>query len=289
LIVAGAVAISTIAVLQVLDVEPVASLIHTYYPVLPLDLHRASTTLSNPVATGDYMLIGAVLLLTSWMRGLFVGRGLTVCVILLAAGLTAAGQFSTWLGAAIVGVVLLRVNVSLRKPAVQFAPVLVIAVLVSSPALVDRLGEFSNGQSAPVSWLVRWTNLTTLYLPPLFEDGGFVLGVRVNSVIAPPDTWRDAVYLESGYLQLLWMGGIPLLVGFIWLSAAVLGRSGQLSMRGDDIGACAAAVVVVWWMVLILLLFDPHLFMRGPGDLFFVLIGITLSSAAERRSDVDAG
>ena len=50
-------------------------------------------------------------------------------------------------------------------------------------------------------------------------------------------------------------------------------------------GACASALFIAWWMIVILLILDPHLFMRGAGDLFFVLIGIVTGRALEEGSD----
>jgi hypothetical protein len=78
--------------------------------------------------------------------------------------------------------------------------------------------EITLGGSPPQSWLVRWDNLTYFYIPRLVHNGQFLVGVSPNSVVVPPDTARDVVFLESGYLQLLWVGGAPLLGGFIALS-----------------------------------------------------------------------
>ena len=132
---------------------------------------------------------------------------------------------------------------------------------------------------------MRWDNVTHLYLPELVEHGRFLVGVSPNSDVVPPDTWRDVVYIESGYLHLLWVGGVPLLVGFIALSVTVLSLTRRLSSRTDGVGACASALNVAWWMVLLLSLTDPHLFMRGPSDLLFTLIGIVGGRAPEERTD----
>jgi hypothetical protein len=290
LIIGGAVGIAAVAILQILSVGPVLALLDTWWPIDPggsLDT-RGTATLSNAIATGDYIVIGLTLLVTSGVRGLLgrwtrVGAGLV-----LAPGLLAAGQFTTWLGALLVGTLLVWRLPTVRVSALRFAPILGIAVLAGGPALLGRFREFSGGE-LPQSWLVRWDNVTHLFLPHLVENGRFLVGVSPNSTIVPPDTWRDIVFLESGYLQLLWVGGVPLLVGFIALSVTVLSLTRRLSSRTDGVGACASALNVAWWMVLLLSLMDPHLFMRGPSDLLFTLIAIVTGRAAEERTDDATG
>lgn len=282
LIIGGAVGIATVAVLQTLGIGPVLALLDTWWaidPAVSLDA-RGTATLTNAIATGDYILIGLTLLITSWVRGL-LGRWTRLgAVLVLAAGLLAAGQFSTWLGALVVGVWLVWRLRTVRLSALRLAPILAITALVGSPAVLGRLEELSGG-SVPQSWLVRRYNLTHIYLPELVENGRFLIGVSPNSVLVPPDTWREVVYLESGYLQFLWVGGVPLLVGFVVLSWAVLGLTRRLSSRTDGVGAGASALAVVWWMVVFLSLLDSHLLMRGPGDLIFILLGILAGRAVQ--------
>jgi hypothetical protein len=284
LIIGGAVGIAAIAVLQILSFGPVLALLRVIDPEAHYMNQRGWATLASPIATGDYILIGVTLLFTAAVRGL-VGRSTQIGAgFILAAGLLAAGQFSTWLGALLIGALIFWREPKARRSAIRLAPLIVIAILIGSPALRGRLAEFSGG-SSPQSWRVRWDNLSHLYLPELFENGRFLVGVSPNSVVVPPDTWRDVVWLESGYLQLLWIGGVPLLVAFGVLASAVLKFTDRLSSRTDGLGACASALLIAWWMIVILLILDPHLFMRGPGDLLFTLIGIVTGRALEEGSD----
>jgi hypothetical protein len=46
-----------------------------------------------------------------------------------------------------------------------------------------------------------------------------------------------------------------------------------LADRPGDLGSCATALTAIWWFVLVLSLMDPHLYLRGAGDLLFVLVG----------------
>ena len=75
LIIGGAVGIAAVAILQILSIGPVLALLDTWWPIGPggsLDA-RGSATLANPIATGDYIVIGLTLLVTSGVRGL-LGR-----------------------------------------------------------------------------------------------------------------------------------------------------------------------------------------------------------------------
>jgi hypothetical protein len=201
----------------------------------------------------------------------------------------AAGQFSTLIGAFFVGVMLIRLIPRASVFVLRLMPLLVLAIVVGAPALLSRLEKFEGGGFPPHSWRVRWDNVVHLYLPDLLHNGRFLIGVSPNSVKVPPDTWRKVIYLESGYLQFLWIGGVPLLIGFIALSRVVIRIGRRLSVGTDGVAACASALVVAWWMIIVLSLLDSHLCLRGPGDLVFVLLGIVAGKAVEVRTDDGTG
>ena len=123
--------------------------------------------------------------------------------------------------------------------------------------------------------MVRWSNVTTLYLPRL---AGFrwVFGVRPDTTLIPPETWRDIVYLESGYLWLFYVGGIPLVLTFLWfLRRGFEHTKTVIARRHDDIGVAAVATRGALWCLAFLSILDPHLTMRGGADLFFCLLGLS--------------
>lgn len=284
LIIATAFGVATIAILQTLSFGPVLKVLTAIDPTASYVVDRGATTLMSPAASGDYILIGLTLLVTSGVRGL-IGRWTRLGAgLVLTAGVLAAGQVAIWLAGLVVGALLIWRVPPVRASVLRFVPVFAVAILVGAAAVGRRLEEFSGG-SAPRSWLVRWDNLSHLYFPQLFDGGGFLIGVSPNSVVVPPDIWRAVVYLESGYLQLLWIGGVPLLIGFILLSWAVLKLSRRFSSRSDSVGACASALAIAWLMVVLLSVLDPHLYMRGAGDLIFLLLGIVGGSAANERAD----
>ena len=56
---------------------------------------------------------------------------------------------------------------------------------------------------------------------------------------------------------------------------AVLRRSAELMDEPGASGAAASALWIAWWFLLVLTVLDPHLTMRGIGDLLFALIAVT--------------
>jgi hypothetical protein len=284
-IIGGALGIAALAVVQSLKIGPLPGFLAVWYPAWPEELDRATTTLSNPIATGDYVLIGLIVLITARVRGLIGQRTAAAAGLLLVAGMLAAGQFSTLLGAVFVGALLIRLLPRASVFVLRVAPLLAIAIVVGSPALFSRLAKFEGGGFPPQSWRVRWDNVAHLYLPELLGSGRYLIGVSPNTVKVPPDTWRKVIYLESGYLQFLWIGGVPLLVCFIVLSRVVIRTARGLSAGTDGVAACGSALLIAWWTLVVLSVLDAHLYLRGPGDLLFVLLGIVAGNAIEMRTD----
>lgn len=274
--------IGVIAVLQTAKVAPVVTVLSSFWLDPERDpselVERGSTTLASPIATGDYVVLGLALLLALAVRGLVGRRELVVLGLPLAAGVLAAGQFSTYAAAGVVAMGMLRLHPPLRRLAVRMLPALAVASLIGLPALLSRLSEFGDGFGVPRSWLGRWDNLTNFYLPAL-GDGSWVLGRSPDSVLAAPETWREEIYLEYGYLQFLWVGGLPLLIAFCWLSVAVFRYARRVAARPDVAGAFGSALWAAWWMVLVLSVIDIHLVLRGAGELLFIGLAVVSGRA----------
>jgi hypothetical protein len=223
------------------------------------------------------------------MRGLLERRERLALGLVLGAGILSTGQFSTWISAVVAGGVILWRFSTVRRNSLRLLWLVPVALAVGAPALIGRLqgfGEFG----VPRSWIGRWSNLSTFYLPR-FGFINVLLGVSPNSVLPAPERWRDVIYLESGYLNLLWIGGIPLLAAFGWLSVVVLRRTGKLIAQPDGssggqpgaLSVAASTLWVSWWLVVILTVLDPHLTFRGSGDLLFVLMGMTTGRLSVQR------
>jgi hypothetical protein len=276
--------VAVIAIMQTLHFGPVVAMLQTVWAPdsNPAALaERGSTTLASPIATGDYIIICLTLIVCCGMRGLLDRRERLGLGLVLGAGVLATGQFSTWISAVVAAGLILWRFTSVRHGSLRFVWLIPVALAIGAPALVGRLQGFSEF-GVPRSWIGRWNNLSNFYLPR-FGFINVLMGVSPDSVLDAPERWRDVIYLESGYLELLWVGGIPLLAAFAWLSVVVLRRTRELMTQPGAIGAAASALWVCWWFVLILTVLDPHLTLRGTGDLLFMLIGITAGRLSVQR------
>jgi hypothetical protein len=282
--------VALVAVLQTLGIGPVLwalAALWTPDAAAAQLAERGTTTLSSPIATGDYVIFSLVLVICCGARGVLDRRERLVLGLVLATGALAAGQFSTWISAAVAAGLLLWRFPELRGRAGHLLPVLPVVFALGAPAFLTRLrgfGEFG----VPESWLGRWDNLSSFYLPR-FDPLTVLVGVAPNPVLAAPETWREVIYLEAGYLQFLWIGGIPLLLTFGWLSVAVLRRTAELMDLPGVLGATGSALRIAWVFLLVLTVLDPHLTMRGIGDLLFALLAITTGRLSAARLGVARG
>jgi hypothetical protein len=292
----SAAVLSVIALLQSLGVGGVESLLSKWYLTGESSMFegRGSATLGNPIAVGDYLATTLAVAIIWYQRRPEARVALLPIGLLLAAGLVGTGQFSAWIAAVSVVVLLARRDRQIAGLLARALPLGAAAVAVGWPVVAKRLVELPS-RGVPVSWIVRADNLQTFYLPHL-AGWGFVLGVRPDTVVPAPETWRDQVFLESGYLALLWIGGLPLLVAFIAFVAAALRHTRRVAAaRTDDIGTAALATWVALWVLVILTVLDIHLTLRGGADLLFVLLGLSANRlvAPERafatRGTVGAG
>ena len=236
---------------------------------------RGGATLNSAIAVGDYLSYSLGVALVYLLRGrqprLLVAGACGIIVV----GILGTGQFSAWISMVIVIVVVARAEKQMARLIKWVGPAAVLAALVAGPVISQRLAGFNGASGLPQSWVVRWSNVTTLYLPRL---AGFrwVFGVRPDTTLIPPETWRDIVYLESGYLWLFYVGGIPLVVAFIWfLRRGFAHTKNVIARRHDDISVAAVATRGALWCLAILSIIDPHLTLRGGADLFFCLLGLS--------------
>jgi protein-S-isoprenylcysteine O-methyltransferase Ste14 len=107
--------------------------------------------------------------------------------------------------------------------------------------------------------------------------------VRPSARVPIGNAPEPFVYIESGYTWLLWVGGVPLLVGFITFLVTNLRATRRRAQQNDQIGVASTAAFVSLSVVAVLTVLDPHLTLRGSGDLLFVLLA--LAHVVNRRRE----
>ena len=282
---ASAAVVAVVAILQVEDLFGVPEFLYTYYDQ-PFEGHttlitdRGTSTVASSLGLADVMIMNFVIAIAllrhkqgkRWL--LFAGAGLFM------SGCIVAGAFSGFIG---LGVAVLAFGVISRRLS-RILSVGVPAALAASIAfwsvITERLSGFQEPSGLPLSWSGRWNNLQDFFFPELFSNFGWVLGVRPAARLPAPDAWREWVYIESGYVWLLWIGGIPLLAAFlyfVWIAAQDLRQ--VVRHRTDAIGVAAVATLAYLMVIVTLMLFDPHITVRGSADLFFPLLALSFAGA----------
>jgi peptidoglycan biosynthesis protein MviN/MurJ (putative lipid II flippase) len=244
---------------------------------------RASTTFASPIATATFLALSfglaLALLVGSKRRAPAILRPVAV---LLFIGAASTGQVSAVLALFVVTVVTAAMAGRLGLLVRWSVPVLAVLSLLLWPIVQRRLGDVDNKSGLPQSWVVRIDNLRTLYLPE-FHGLRWLFGVRPDSVATPLDRGRQVAFLESGYLSLLWIGGIPLLISYVGFVVAstrsLLQRPRLFDYFGRSVTIAAVSSVTA---IAVLNFTDAHLTFRGGADVTFVLLAIAVAARAQK-------
>lgn len=276
--VAVAAVISVVSLLQTAGWGPVVDVLKKYFTTNDnagaITSARGSSTLGLPIAVADLLTINlAIVLGAIWLRGkatpVLIGAAW-----LLTLGVIGAGEFSGVIGL-VIGVVTLCVLVRSARPARVLLVGSALAVPVVWPVIQTRLAGFQSVTGLPVSWTGRLENLRTYFWPVLTAHHNYVLGVRPSARVPAAHRANGFVWIESGYTWLLWAGGIPMLLAFVWF-VVTMARAGRASFRtGDDpLRIAALATIVAITVIAFLMIFDPHLTYRGVADELFLLLAL---------------
>jgi hypothetical protein len=250
---------------------------------------RASSTLTLPAATADLLIFNLMIALGMYFRKGRDSGWYAAAAALFVVGVFAAGEFSSALGL-VIGVV--AAAFVLRKVRLLMAMPLVatFGILAMWPVVSARLQGFASVSGLPTSWIGRLHNLETYFWPELWSGPNMLLGVRPSARISVSHEITGFVWIESGYTWLLWGGGIPLLLAFVYFTAVTF-RLAQTQLRlGPEYTQVAAFATFVALIVIVgLMFFDPHLTYRGSADCFFALLALTVVGRSRRDpSDIDS-
>jgi hypothetical protein len=277
---ASALIVAFMGILQVGDLFGVPEFLFSYYDQ-PFEGHttlmteRATSTVASAFGVADMMTMNIIIALAMGQTKDRVGSLHFATLILLAGGI-AAGEFSGYVALATALFAFAVISGRFH----QLLPVGIagggLAALLLRPVIVSRLEGFQGQAGVPDSWAGRWNNLQTYFFPDLLSHGNWVLGVRPAPRIPALETWRDWVFLESGYVWLLWIGGIPFIAAFVFFAIVSLRTLRSVAQkRTDAVGIAATSAFSYLVAMTVTMLFDPHLTMRGSADLFFPLLALS--------------
>ena len=273
-----AVVVGVIGILQSLDLLGVRAMLEPLFaPFGYTDVvasARAGSTVGLPAATADLMVLNLVIVLGLVSRKPALAKYLAPVALVLVVAVFSAAEFSSVLGlvVAIVCVAVRLRRLDLLGSSVLALPVAVVALW---PTIEPRIAEFSSLHGLPTSWLVRYHNLTAYFWPQITDGSNFLVGVRPAARV-PVEGAFGFVWIESGYLWLLWGGGLPLFAAFCWFVRTGLkatGPSARLLATPASVAALAAYTGLVSCVVL--MIFDPHITYRGSADALFGVLALS--------------
>ena len=292
---AAAAIVGLVAILQSLQLFGVPGLLATWYAPFgnesALEINRGTSLFASSFAVADVMTFNLAIAVSMLAKNLGPRLPLIGLSGLFVIGCVASGQFSGII-ALLVGLVVVGwVARALTRGVLMAMPALVAAGALMQPVLERRLSGFQTSRGLPSSWIARLDNLERFFWPELFRDFNWVFGVRPSTRVPAPaiEWWRDWVWIESGHTWLLWNGGIPLLAAFGFFLVAGVRHALRLCRRPDYLGVVATAVLAALAVVAVLTTFDPHLTMRGTGELLFALLGLMFVGAAARTQERGSG
>lgn len=283
---AGAI-VASIAVLQSLQLFGVPRLLSSFFSPYgnadALTNNRGGSTLALPIAAADLLILDLGIVLAAWPR---LGRGASASAAALAGlltlGIVASGEISAMLGL-VVAVCAIAWVTRRSGMLLRFAPALLVSGVLLGPVIERRLAGFQSTSGLPLSWQGRLFNLTNYFWPTLFSHGNFLLGVRPAARVTTSSMATGYVWIESGYTWLLWAGGIPLLVAFVFFALRGLRVSAIVTRaQGGAASIAATSVFGTMSMIVLLMLIDPHLTYRGSADLLFALLAVCSTPIALR-------
>jgi hypothetical protein len=278
--------VAVVAGLQALQLLGVDQLVNQIFP--PEDpsgatAGRGSSTLDSSAAVGDIMAYNLAIALAFLLREPQKRPVLVLLAGVFFLGGLASGQFSGAIAVVVSIITVAALTGRLRQVGLIVLPASLLAAVLLRPVISARLRGFESATGLPQSWESRLINLQTYFWPELSSDHSYLLGVRPAARIPAPESWRDYVYIESGYTWLLWVGGLPLVIAYVIFVLVAMRQAVRLARRhGDERSVAGIAAAAALTCTVVLMAIDPHLVLRGAADLLFALLALTAASLAHQ-------
>jgi hypothetical protein len=252
-------------------------------------LGRGSSTLGSTIAVGDVMAFDlAICLAWAFLQDRRRRTAIALSAVFVL-GALASGQFSGVLAVIVVVVAIAVLSGRVVRLIAVAVPAAIVAGLLLWPVIAARLADLDPATGLPQSWGVRLQNLTVYVWPQVFRGWNWLLGVRPTAVVEVPTPYAPQVYIESGHTWLLWSGGVPLVLAYLFFTWVAVRQSARVACGGRTAYAVAGAAGFSAVLVtFVLMTFDPHLTTRGTADLMFSLLGLTAvgAGALDRRREM---
>ena len=298
--------VSVVAMADSMNIGGFAYMLSNYVPSgeVIIDDGRGGSTFGNPIGMGVYATINALVALCyfSLKRGgaVLMRIAFACCV----GGIIGSGQVTGLIALAVGTVAFIYINGGLVELTKRLLPMFLVAVVVLWPLIAQRIDqfggyevssqqrdgvEFAEPRDQPFaiwelnpgsSWDYRLFNLETYFFPEFEDRTNIIWGVQNEARVAAPEFWRDWVWIEAGYLWLIWIGGIPYVLAFLAFIGVGLYEFRKVARRrrgtGEPPGLTEKITGVAFSGLAILFVvqgFDPHLTLRGTADILFPLLG----------------
>jgi hypothetical protein len=293
--ISSAAAVSMIGIAQVVNVFGVRSILtsglfYTSGDIQAVSGGRGTSTIGSSIGAAGFYVLALMVALAWGQHPAAPARALRLLTLILLLGLASTAQFSA-LFALLIGLFAVqRINVSRfgrvvvpgrRRAGVAFSALLMIGT--GWVAFAPRLSSLARGH-LPRSWAVRWDNLATHFLPSLHLPTNLLWGVTPVSVVSDPRGFVPAIWIESGYVWLVWTGGVFLAIAFLVMVITQL-RGALIAWRrlDDEFGVIATAAVASLAILCGLMVLDAHLTLRGTSDLLFPILGLAATAGTGSR------
>lgn len=275
--------VALVGIAQVVGAPGISAVTARYVPetVNEPQLERAYSTLGSAIAVGDVMVFSIAIACGLLLHGDRHRLLLVALSLLYVFGTVATGQFS-----AIIAIVVGTLGFGwltgrIGRTVLLFAPVAGVAALLLRPVIEARLRGFEGG-ALPQSWQARLDNVTTYFLPVLDVDQNWLTGVRpLARIDGPRFSGIEFIWIESGYVYLLWTGGVAFAAAFVlyaWVALRTVARIAR--ERTDAVGVAASASYTAIVVTVVLMVLDPHFTLRGSADLSFALLALATGIGA---------
>ncbi len=267
--------VAVVAILQSMRIAGVPELLGAVYnqELRVVTANRGTSTIGNSHAVADVMAMNLAISVGFLYKGHPKRRTLIALSWLFALGCLASGQFSAFFAIITVVILLGWLTGRTKSTLATAIPGFAVSLVLLRPVLDARFASTA-ASGVPSSWEARLMNLQNYFWPELRRSQNWILGVRPAARLPSFEPWREWVVIESGQTWLLWTGGIPFLLAYLWFSWMAWTTTRPLANSDGVMGVLGIGAASAFAVIFVLMSFDVHLTLRGAADALFPLLAM---------------